>query len=357
MKKFKIKARGQKESVKIACSKKIIEISKFTLENLYIKKKLSINQISKQLRHDRSIIKREMERYNMIFRSKSEVGKLFKKGKKIKKSTIEKLYYKDKLTQAQVGQKLNVHGNTILKLMKKYSLKTRKKVETSRKYPRYNFSKDKNEKAYLVGFRKGDLHISIPPSKNFLTISCTSTKDDQIDLFKKLFENYGYVWISKKRKDGNKVFLVRLNHSFDFLISKKDDIPIWILRSKDYFLSFLAGYTDAEGCIYIANDNVAGFKISSYDKKILMKCHQYLNKIGVELNSPKIHVKSGYKKTNGQIYKKDEWTLCTNKKSSLLKILQLLEPKLQHNKRLSDLKKATINILERNSKINARTFQ
>ena len=116
------------------------------------------------------------------------------------------------------------------------------------------------------------------------------------------------------------------------------------------FLSFLAGYTDAEGCIFIAKNNVAGFRLGSYDKNIMQQIYKNLLKMGVVCNPPQTHIKKGHRKKDGLIYQKDEWYFFTNKKHPLLKLLTLLKPLLKHLKRLRDLKRAEKNIIKRDVK-------
>jgi hypothetical protein len=350
MKKFGIPARTPAEAVRIAMKKKIIEIPKSKLENLYLKRRLSIPEIAKKLNHDSSIIARELKKHNILRRSHAIAVSLGWRKKRVKRAVIKKLYYQGRLTQKEIAEKLHKSRGYICGLMKEYNLKTRTADKYHSHYQKYDFSNNLDEKAYLIGFRLGDLSACLFPSKKLIRVDCTSTKSVQIKLFKNLFQNYGYVWIGKPRKDGNRVCVVHLNHTFDFLLPKKDNIPKWIRENKGYFLSFLAGYIDAEGCIYIAKNNVAGLKLSSYDKKILKQIHQQLLKIGIECNPPQIHIKKGYKKSDGYIYQNDEWNFVVTKKSSLLPLLQLLKQRLKHQKRLKDLKKAEQNIIKRNQR-------
>jgi predicted DNA-binding protein YlxM (UPF0122 family) len=350
MKKFCIPARNQIEATRIAMQKKIIKIPKSKLENLYLKKKLTMSEIAKKLNHDRSIISRELERNKIPLRTQSEVISLWRRKTQIKKSIIAKLYYKDRLTQKQIGKKLNVHKETIRRLMKKYGLKTRKKSEISTHYPKFNFSGSLEEKAYLLGFRAGDLNVQLSPSKNLIIARCTSTKIAQIQLFKNLFKNYGYVYVGKPKKDGNRDILVRLNRTFNFLLPKKDNIPKWIRKDNNYFLSFLAGYTDAEGYIRIDRRNIAFFTLASYDEKILRQIYQQLLKMEIECNPSRILFEKGYVKSDGCVYRDDYWGFIINKKSSLLPLLQLLRLRLKHQKRIKDLKRAEENIIERNQR-------
>ena len=351
MLKFGIPKRAQAESVRIAMRNKTITIPKSKLENLYLRKQLSIKEIATQLNYDRSIISRELKKHKIATRSRSATIRIVKDKKRIKKSLLIQLYWKKNLTPKQIGTKLSKHPETIRRLMREYNIRRRLPSEIMTRYPKFNFSGDLKERAYLIGFRIGDLHIQLSRSKNLIFADCTSTKTEQLKLFKDLFSKYGYVWVGKPRKNGNRVFLVRLNRSFNFLLPKKDNIPRWIRENNNYFLSFLAGYTDAEGCFRIGYKNVASFTLSSYEKTILKQIYQGLLKIGTECNPPRLHVKKGHKKADGCVYRNDEWSLVMNKKSSLLQVLELIIPILKHQKRLKDAKQAKQNIIQRNQKI------
>ncbi len=331
-------------------SKKMIKISKTLLLNLYMNKKSPIIEIAKILNHDPEIIKRELIRNKILLRTRSETIHYVKSKERIAKEIIKDLYYNSNLTQDQIAKKLGKSRGHILRLMKEYKLKTRGSNQTQIKYPKHYFSEDFLEKAYLIGFRTGDLHVKLLPSGNLIRIDCTSTRIEQISLFKQLFEKYGSIWISKPRTDGNRMFMVLLNHSFDFLLPKKDSIPRWILNNEKYFFAYLAGYTDAEGCIGVFS-NTARITLASYDKNILKQIYEELNIFSIPCNPPRVLVKKGHVKSDGLIYRKDHWHLTLVKKSSLLLLLQALEPYLKHKKRINDSKKAERNILQRNFRL------
>lgn len=351
MEKFGIPARKQKEAVRIAMKKQIIKIPKSQLKNLYWKKNFSVHEIAEKLNCCRETIGRELKKHKISLRSHSKTIRLIMNKNRIKKSSLAKLYWEKGLTPKQIGGKLKKHPETIRRLMRTYNLKRRPRSEISTRYPKSNFSENLEEKAYLIGFRIGDLRVRLSSSKNLILTDCTSTKIEQLHLFKNLFGKYGHIWVGKPRKDGNKVFAVRLNRTFDFLLPKKDGAPKWIRENSNYFLSFLAGYTDAEGCIRVSKDNIASFTLSSYDKNILKQLYRGLLKAGTECNPPRLHVKKGHKKRDGYIYRNEEWSFSINKKSSLLTLLSLLKSRLKHQKRLKDLKRAEKNINERNKKI------
>lgn len=350
MAKFSIPRRSQREAIRIAMQKKIIKIPKLKLENLYLKKKLSILKIAEKLNYDRTTIKKELKRHKIPLRTNAAAIKIARNKNKIKKSLLIKLYYRNHFNQKQIAKKFGKNRATILRLMKEYKLKTRKATETQLRYPKSNFSGNLKEKAYLIGFRIGDLNVKLSPSKNAIIVSCTSSKNTQVKLFKKLFNNYGHIWVGKPRNDKNRVFIVRLNRSFDFLLPKQNTIPKWIQKNNNYFFSFLAGYTDAEGCIHIPKNNVARFTLASYDKIILKQIYLYLIKSKIYCKPPKILVKKGHIKSDGYIYRNNHWYFTITKKSSLFLLLQFLKFRLKHQKRLKDLYKAIKNITERNQK-------
>lgn len=356
MTKFEIESRGQKDAVRIAMSKKVIKINKTPLLHLYLNKKLSLIEIAKILKYDVEIIRRELIRNKIQLRTQSEAVHFAKIKKRVSKAIIKTLYYDSKLTQNQIAKRLGKSREHISLLMKEYKLKTRGKNQTSLKYPKQNFSEDLLEKAYLLGFRAGDLHVKLSPSRKYLRVDCTTTKSEQLLLFRQLFEKYGFIWVSKPRSDGNQVCMVLLNHSFDFLLPKKDIIPIWIRKEKKFFFSYLAGYTDAEGCMGVFN-KLARITIASYDKNILKQIYEGLNKFGIVCNQPRVLVKKGHRKSDGIIYRKDHWHLTLVKKSSLLLLFKVLETNLKHKKRINDLQKAKENIILRNNRLsNTQVF-
>jgi hypothetical protein len=122
-------------------------------------------------------------------------------------------------------------------------------------HARADFSGDLAEQAYLVGFRQGDLHV-VWESASTVVVKCTSTRVEQVELFRALFERYGHVITDEatlaRRARQSIGMEVRLNRSFAFLVPKADALPDWVSRSDEAFFAFLAGYIDAEGYIKVS---------------------------------------------------------------------------------------------------------
>jgi hypothetical protein len=207
------------------------------------------------------------------------------------------------------------------------------------KYPKKDFSCSLIEKAYLIGFRLGDLHVRKNTYGQTIFVQSWSTKKEQIDLMKKLFRNYGNVLLSK-RNDGNNGFTCYLNLSFSFLLKKQDNIEKWILKNNDYFLSFLGGYVDAEGHFGISN-SYGAFFVGTYDRKIIHQIYGKLNSLGIKSQKPRINIKAGYTDKRGVVTHKDLWGLAIKRKEELRKFINLIKPYIKHKKRLRDLKRVS----------------
>ena len=172
-----------------------------------------------------------------------------------------------------------------------------------------------------------------------------STIPEQISLIKSLFENYARIWIKEARN--NKINVqVNLNESFSFLLSK--EIPKWIIK-KEYFFSFLAGFTDAEGWIGIYN-NMATYSLGTCDKKILEIIARGLNKFRIKTRSIFTDKRKGKPTTEGYFFKFDYHHLRINKKKDLLKLFIQIKPYIKHKNKIKALNRAIENIEWRNVK-------
>ena len=131
--------------------------------------------------------------------------------------------------------------------------------------------------AYLIGFRIGDLRVrKFYKNSETIHVDCGSTRREQIELVEKLFDKYGRVWISKPNKKGVIQVECFLNNSFEFLLKiDQNSIPSWIMNNKLYFANFLAGFTDAEGSIFISQ-NKAFYALGNYNLKLLRQMKKSL---------------------------------------------------------------------------------
>src|SRR3989344_8895912 len=110
---------------------------------------------------------------------------------------LEKWYVDEKLSTWKIEKKYGYCRGTLHRYLKKYGLNRNLSVSHI-VYPRKPFSGNLVEKAYLIGFRLGDLRVrkgGHTERSETIKVDCSSTKIEQINMIKKLFSKYGRVWI------------------------------------------------------------------------------------------------------------------------------------------------------------------
>jgi len=310
----------------------IINVNKEELSNLYTK--IPTTQIAKRYRCSRSTILRRLHEFGLSVRSPYKYIN-------IPKNELEKLYYEGKSSR-KIADAFNCNYGTVLNRLHEHNIKIRDVSEAHIIYPKNDFSGNLVEKAYMIGFRLGDLYVGkFEENGKIMAIMCASTKIEQIKLINELFKKYGYVRINPPDKKGIIKICVNLNESFNFLLEKCDDIKNWVMTNDMYFLAFFAGYTDAEGCIFTNKKGISSFRLRSYDKNILKRSVEKLENLGIS------DIDFGLEKRKK---KSKEWRLGIYSKKSLLKLFILIEKLILHEKRKNDLKIAKKSILKRNRK-------
>ncbi len=198
--------------------------------------------------------------------------------------------------------------------------------------------------AYLIGFRLGDLNVET--EGNTIVVKCTSTRSEQIVLFRQLFEPYGHVYTDEatiaRRKRQSIGMIARLNRTFDFLLPKQDSVPEWILTTDDTFYAFFAGYVDAEGyfrAYYVHKQPkpLACLEIRSYDSVLLTQLGDGLCARGIACPPARRRVSAGYTNRAGVRSNRDLWGLGVHRKKSLRRLCTKIEPYLKHSRRRRDM--------------------
>lgn len=322
---YKISARHPKAPAKV---------SRDGLYILYCRRGLSAYKIAEHYRCSSGTIYRYLKFYKIPIRSQWRFD--------ISKKDLVDLYIYKKYSLGKIAHGYKCSSATVLNKMRIYKIPRRSISETSTKHPKKDFVGSIKEKAYMVGFRLGDLGVR---RRNYLIyISSGTTKDAQVVLIRDLFKNYGPIWIGKKNLQGAVNISCSLNKSFSFLLPKYPIIPRWIGEIGPTFFSFLAGYTDAEGNITVSQGR-ARFRLRSYDKGILRGCHKRLRRLGIR-SLFGLDKKAGVDRS-GTKRNKDSWFLAVNEKKSLSIFLTKLRPLLRHEKRRYDLDQALSNVLSR----------
>ncbi len=336
----------------------IDEISPKKLRDLYLERKMSSPEISKIYNRAPGYIRGLLRKCRIRIRTKSEAKRLLFKVV-VPKKELREFYLKEKLSSPKISKKFGCSPGLIRNRLREYKIPIRSIQEALPlsnipKYPRYNFSGDLEEKAYLIGFRLGDLHAYQVRSRT-INVSMSSSKKAQLKLFRNLFLKYGHIWQGwTKVPDGGWEITMNcyLDNTSKLIIEKKDLIEHWILKNKKYFAAFLAGYSDAEGsfCIYNKRDGV--FNIRSQDKNILHQIRTKLITLGILLRPPKIARKKGTRDIRDTISNEDIWGLWVYRKDALLKLIDLLHPYSKHADKRRNMEIVKNNVLERNEMYN-----
>jgi hypothetical protein len=273
----------------------------------------------------------------------------------ITQKLLQMLYIEQGMNQREIADLLDCSAPTVRKYLCRYGIPLYSQAQVSSQYPRRNFDGSPAEKAYLIGFRQGDLHVrKALEASETISIACPTTRQEQIDLIRSLFSPYGNVHVGKADSKGQHTVDARLNLSFDFLLPKQDVVPSWIQQVPACAAAFAAGYIDAEGSFYTwmnaeRQRECAGFTLESQDKNIVCWLHGWLASNGVVCCSPpKVKNKAGEKCSRGYTYHKDIWVIVVRRIDSLLRLIEALGPHLRHSKRRADMERVRQNVLERN---------
>lgn len=321
---------------------KKIEISEDQLRNFYEKDKLTTYQIARQIGCCQTTVWKRLIKFRIKRRSPYELNSNVPS-----KKELIKLYQKRRLSTWAIEKKYGYSRGTIHRKLGEFGIKTRDRAESHVIFPRKDFSGDLIEKAYLIGFRIGDLGVrKICPNSRTVCVASGSTIKEQIELIKKLFEGYGKVWIQTTKT--NKINIqTNLNDSFGFLLSK--DFPDWIKKDKKIFFSFLAGFSDAEGSLIFGNKSVY-YSLGNYDSPLLFEIYKNLNRFGIACKQPKSDNRKGKANSQGYRYASNYWSLRVYNKMELLKLLLNMKPYIKHKLKIKALNMAIENINQRNQK-------
>lgn len=306
-----------------------------TLRRLYWKEGASSRQIARKFGVSQKTIRNWMKRFNIPRRCFNRLD--------ITKELLEELYLKKKLPMPKIAKTLSTTYDTIWRKMRKYGIRVRSMSEAKMKYPKFPFSGDLKEKAYMLGLRAGD--ISANRACKQITVVTGTTHRAQLQMFRKVFEKYSFVnSFIVQRKDGKRAWQIycRLNNSFSFLLNKPNEIPKWILDNVNYFYAFLAGYADCEACWNIwklkdCKKARARLQIISGDKKILEQITDKLKELKFKPRF-RLAYKKGYRKNSIYKYNKDMYCLNLHYQDEIRKLAKILLKFSKHGEKIWKMK-------------------
>jgi DNA-binding transcriptional regulator WhiA len=208
------------------------------------------------------------------------------------KKVLEELYWKHELSTYKIAKLFNVGQATVHRWFRRYNVKTRDYIEAvilaNTKYLKKPFNGSQREKAYMIGFRIGDL--SVEKRRRQIRVRVSSTNPSTIQIIFALFASYTVVkkFPCKNRLVGYEwAVYCDLDQSFNFLL--KTNIPKWVFENEECFYYFLTGLFDAEGSITIQKDSKSThgrysikriLRISNHNKLLIEKLKCKLTQLG-----------------------------------------------------------------------------
>ncbi len=266
---------------------------------------------------------------------------------RISKERLRLLYHRKNLTPVKIGRIFGCHAITIRNRLKEYKIPFKDPAFARIRSKRKDFNNILTNKAYMIGFRIGDLNVYRPSEKSqTIVVRCHTTQIEQIDIIKFLFKGFGKITTSFN--NGHYHINCFLNETFGFLLSKSNEAWSWLKNSDELVPYFIAGYVDAEAN-FILNQGRARFKIDSYDVDILTFISEWLVSKGISTRFRRIYKKGDIWKGNFPL-NKDLWRLNINDMVSLLKFINLILPWIRHKKRRADMIICLKNIKNRQDK-------
>lgn len=257
---------------------------------------------------------------------------------------LRRLYVDERWSPRRIGAHFSCDAITVRNRIIEAAIPLKSKSEAQTHFFRRSFDGTEQEKAYMLGFRYGDLNVYQPKgASRTIVVRSHSTLVPQGDLFISLFEHYGTITVSEGRRSTQMTCFLDL--SFCFLLEKYPvHIREWLLPQEALLWPFFAGYIDAEGTFGL-NQGRGRFKVDSYDYEILSDMNDLLLRDGIR-SKFRIIAKKG-ENDYGWIWKKDLWRLSVNEAGSIEQLLTGLKPYMKHKKRVQDANMVLQNIQQR----------
>jgi hypothetical protein len=190
---------------------------------------------------------------------------------------LRTLYWEKNLNIKQIARSTGLPRRLVREVLSEFGpIRT---VKNGRKYWRGLFLGKETERAYLLGFRAGDLNAS-KSSSHTIMVRVSTTHVSLLEMFEKTFFPYASCVITPRR-----VFLTGydwqarayLDDSFAFLTQKPIELPV----EGELTYPFLAGLSDSEGCWCIFEDKdkaACSLSVTSASKTLLQQLMSFLRK-------------------------------------------------------------------------------
>ncbi len=262
----------------------------------------------------------------------------------LKREVLQNLYWKQNLTPVEIGKRFHCSFKTVRNRIKEFGIPFKNPAIARMRYKKADCTDDPTLRAYMLGFRLGDLNVYKRGEKSeTVVVRCHTTHKAQVSVMKSLFGEFGRVSITPRENH----FTVNcfLNRTFEFLLPKNEAVWQWVRDNDTVAPSFIAGYVDAEAN-FIINQGRGRFKIDSYDHYILEWICVWLAKKSISYKYRCLRRK-GPSWRNQPPLNGDLWRLNINEANSLEKFIKEIFPFLRHAHRIRDAKECIDNVVLR----------
>lgn len=340
--------------------KRRVNIPTGELRELYVTQGKSMTEIAAQFRVGESSVRRELHKLGIVSRPRGPKGSQESAHLTVTGDELRELYLERKLSIPQIAELYGCANETIRQRLLKHNIPIRSfshaHLVQHGTYNEYrDFDGDDRDKAYLLGFRLGDLNVRrMHATSEIISVSCGSSRPEQIELIQQLFAHYGHVTLSHHIRlslNGLYYQTIRcsLNNSFEFLLNYCSELLFWVLDHDDVFLAFFGGFTDAEGSFHLQDyrNRIARgkFSLKNTDKRILEQCHAKLIAMGVSCTAiTKVYDAGRQTSKRGVFANKALWEFSVEAKEAVLRLIQLIAPYIHHTKRRADMELVRQNV-------------
>jgi biotin operon repressor len=182
MQEYGIPRRTPSESVQVSRG---IDLPEQLAREWYEREQLSMTAIAERLGCSETAVRNKLTQYGIERRTPWAHNAV-----DLGEDELRRLYEGESWTVEAIAETYGCSPATVSRKMSKYGIKARPPWREH--YPRHDFSGNPPEKAYLIGFRLGDL--TVRRAELSIEVIMTTTCQEQVDLMHNLFDRYGHVY-------------------------------------------------------------------------------------------------------------------------------------------------------------------
>ncbi len=260
------------------------------------------------------------------------------------KTVIDGLHNGKKLSLLQISKEVGRSYMAIWGLCRALEIRTRSvaeaqsnSAESRSKHKRRPFGGTEEDRAYMLGFKNGDL-TAWQVSGTAVMVTSTTTHPAFAELFRELFREYGHVYEYPMYEEGKGYkwkLAVRLDNSFRFLLKPAVEAVQELSAERSTYLSWLAGLVDSDGNIYVSGGRGSPrIRVGIYnsDVPLLKSIITESRKIQYDFDGPYLLKEKGTVTPFGIRYTRDLWHIDVQQTWSAQRLL--LELPIRHAEKL-----------------------